>query len=147
MRDDFRRALNAPKNAIVSQVRIGSIVKRASAYCDIIRKEMSLDFIIKLKNPSKQTNCMAFCARVLKILDLNVTNLASLMRKQMVVEDWSEDFADLTCVMLDILLGNKTVGTEGNQHALSVMNSLISDAAVDAMTAAFARYNIKFLCN
>lgn len=142
MRDDFRRALNAPTDAIVSQVMIGSVVRRASTYCEIIRKEMSLDFRIKLKNPSKQTNCIAFCARVTKMLDLSVGSLASLMRKHMVVEDWNEDFADLTCVMLDILLGNKTVDAKGKQYAVGVMNSLISDDAVNAMTAAFARYNI-----
>ena len=135
----FRGVLgSAAKTAVISQVKIGKVVKTASTYCEIIQRELSLKFKIKMTNPSKETNCLAFSARVLKVLDLSVSNLAILLKKQITTEDWDDDFADLTCVMLDLLLGNKTVGDE--KYGVSVLNTLISDEAMQAMTEALARY-------
>ena len=151
--DDIVKALRdvlGESASVVSRVIVGNITKAASIYAEIIRKEMSLDFKILIKNPAKETNCIAFCCRVLKILGLDVSTLPARLKKQLVADGWDEDFADEVCQGVGTLIKCFMVSyihgipndIEIHQNALDVLNSLITEEEEQSMLQAFARYVI-----
>lgn len=78
----FCRVLSLPPTATITQGIFGKVVKVASVYASIIKREMSLIFKIKLENPAQETNCIAFCTRVLKTLDFGTSTVSTILKKQ-----------------------------------------------------------------
>ena len=110
---------------------VGKLVKGASVYASIIKREMSLSFKIKLKNLAQKTNCIAFCTRVLKTLGFGTSTVSTVLKKQMNHDNWGDLLSDYTCTLIDIKLGNEIV--------IPIMSSWIAPSTVEAMTNALRR--------
>ena len=132
----FCRVLSLPPTATITQGIVGKVVKVASVYASIITREMSLSFKIKLENPAQETNCIAFCTRVLKTLDFGTSTVSTVMKKQMNHDNWDDLLSDYTCTLIDILLGHYKLG---NETAIPILSSWIAPSTVEAITTALRR--------
>ena len=132
----FCRVLSLPPTATLTQGIVGKVVKVASVYASIITREMSLSFKIKLENPAQETNCIAFCTRVLKTLDFGTSTVSTVMKKQMNHDNWDDLLSDYTCTLIDILLGHYKLG---NETAIPILSSWIAPSTVEAITTALRR--------
>ena len=132
----FCCVLNLHPTAARTQGIVGKVVKVASVCVSIIKREMSLKFKIKLINPAKEINYIAFCTRILKTLELGTSNVSTVMKKQMNLDERDGLLSDYTCTLIDILLGHYNLG---NETAIPILSSWIAPSTVEAMTNALRR--------
>ena len=102
-----------------------------------------------MTKPATQTNCIAFCCRVLKILGVDVSKLPAQLKTQLKKDAWDEKLSGDVCHGVKTLLkcfvendvDEKPEDIESQQEELSDLSSLISFEEEESIVESLNEYN------